>query len=302
MELINFIYLFFFYAVFGYIWEVIWVSAGQKKLTNRGFLYGPLLPIYGFGAVFITLFVDHAIERFNDSYIVIFFSGLIIATALEFITGYLIEKIFKVRYWDYTERFMNIKGLICLRSSLFFGVMSIFMMNYSNKYILELTEKIKNSNYNFVIYILIAIFSVDVVVSVKQAYGFRYIIEYQEKMESYLKEIRKDVKLKALEGSQTLEADLSGLKSALRDRIEHVEIKKSFIENSAKILEDRIERETNLKEKLKTLLDERVESAEKVDLIHDRIDKVYDKRLKRLQTHQKNIQRVAKRNDITYKK
>ena len=97
MELINFIYMFFFYAVFGYIWEVIWVSAGQKKLTNRGFLYGPLLPIYGFGAVFITLFVDHAIERFNDSYIVIFFSGLIIATALEFITGYLIEKIFKVR-------------------------------------------------------------------------------------------------------------------------------------------------------------------------------------------------------------
>ena len=176
------------------------------------------------------------------------------------------------------------------------------MMNYSNKYILELTEKIKNSNYNFVIYILIAIFSVDVVISVKQAYGFRYIIEYQEKMESYLKEIRKDVKLKALEGSQTLEADLSGLKSALRDRIEQVEIKKSFIENSAKILEDRIERETNLKEKLKTLLDERVESAEKVDLIHDRIDKVYDKRLKRLQTHQKNIQRVAKRNDITYKK
>ena len=114
MELINFIYMFFFYAVFGYIWEVIWVSFNQKKLTNRGFLYGPLLPIYGFGAVFITLFVDHAIARFNDSYIVIFFSGLIIATALEFITGYLIEKIFKVRYWDYTERLMNIKGLICL--------------------------------------------------------------------------------------------------------------------------------------------------------------------------------------------
>lgn len=107
-------------------------------------------------------------------------------------------------------------------------------------------------------------------------------------MESYLKEIRKDVKLKALEGSQTLEADLSGLKSALRDRIDKVEVKKSFIENSAKILEDRIERETNLKEKLKILLDERVESAEKVELIHDRIDKVYDKRLKRLQTHQKH--------------
>jgi len=121
-------------------------------------------------------------------------------------------------------------------------------------------------------------------------------------MEAYLNEIRKDVKLKALEGSQTLEADLSEIRTALRDRIEHVEIKKSFIENSAKILEDRIERETNLKEKLKTLLDERVESAEKVDIIHDRIDKVYDKRLKRLQTHQKNIQRVAKRNDITYKK
>lgn len=121
-------------------------------------------------------------------------------------------------------------------------------------------------------------------------------------MEAYLNEIRKDVKLKALEGSQTLEADLSGLKSALRDRIEQVEIKKSFIENSAKILEDRIERETNLKEKLKALLDERTENDAKVELINKRIDKVYSRRLKRLQTHQKNIRKVAKRNDITYKK
>ena len=95
---------------------------------------------------------------------------------------------------------------------------------------------------------------------------------------------------------------MSEIKTALRDRIENVEIKKSFIENSAKILEDRIERETNLKEKLKELLDEKVESDEKVELINKKIDKVYNKRLKRLQTHQKNIQRVAKRNDITYKK
>ncbi|MDU5923678.1 MAG: hypothetical protein E6Z07_00465 [Finegoldia magna] len=95
---------------------------------------------------------------------------------------------------------------------------------------------------------------------------------------------------------------MSEIKTALRDRIENVEIKKSFIENSAKILENRIARETNLKEKLKELLDEKVESDEKVELINKKIDKVYNKRLKRLQTHQKNIQRVAKRNDITYKK
>ena len=95
---------------------------------------------------------------------------------------------------------------------------------------------------------------------------------------------------------------MSEIKTALRDRIENVEIKKSFIENSAKILENRIARETNLKEKLKELLDEKVESDEKVELINKRIDKVYNRRLKRLQTHQKNIQRVAKRNDITYKK
>lgn len=137
------------------------------------------------------------------------------------------------------------------------------MMNYSNKYILELTEKIKNSNYNFVIYILIAIFSVDVVISVKQAYGFRYIIEYQEKLEAYLNEIRKDVKLKALEGSQTLEADLSEIKTAIRDRIENVEIKKSFIENSAKILEDRIERETNLKENSKNCWMKKLKATKK---------------------------------------
>ncbi|MDY6064817.1 MAG: hypothetical protein SPI59_00630 [Finegoldia sp.] len=301
MKIINYIYMFFFYGFLGYAWEVIWVSLGEKKLTDRGFLYGPILPIYGFGAVFITLFIEHAMERFSSSYLVIFFSGMIIASALELVTGYLIEKIFKVRYWDYTERFMNFKGYICLRSSLFFGVMSIFMITYSNKKIFALTEKIKASAFSFTIYILIPVFIIDIVLSIKDAYGFRYIINSHEKIESYLKEIRKDAELKASVRSLSLQDDLSKLKNNFKERIDQVEIKKSFIENSTKLLEDRLERENLLKEKVKALIDEKIENKDLLFLLNQRVEKVYDKRLKRINRYEKNIERVAKRNDISYK-
>ncbi len=301
MKILDLVYLFYIYSFFGYIWEVIWVSANQRKLTNRGFLYGPILPIYGFGAVFITLFVNHAISRLNSSNIVIFISGMFIATVLEYFTGYIIEKIFRVRYWDYTERFMNLKGYICLRSSLFFGVASIIMIKYSNKHVFDIIGRLENTNINYLIYLFLAITAVDVIISIKQAYGFRYIIEYQEKVEEYVEEIKKDVKLKALEKSMDIEKDLEEFKSELKGRIPNVEFKKSFVENSYKILQDRIHREENLQNRLKELLIKNVENEKALEQINKRINIAYQRRLHRIKTHQKNIERVAKRNNITFK-
>ena len=94
----QWIILFFIYAFLGYIWEVAYVSVKNHKLTDRGFLYGPIVPIYGSGALIVLL----ATIPFRENLWLVFFCGMLAATALEYVTGWVMEKLFAVRYWDYS--------------------------------------------------------------------------------------------------------------------------------------------------------------------------------------------------------
>ncbi len=120
---IQWVLFFFIYCFFGWIWETTYVSLKTKRFTNRGFLNGPLLPIYGFGSVAI-LFVTIPVQFSN---ILIFMVGMIAATVLEFLTGVAMEAIFKVRYWDYSTQKFNYKGHICLKSSIAWGFGTLFI-------------------------------------------------------------------------------------------------------------------------------------------------------------------------------
>ena len=106
--------LFYLYCFAGWIWESCYVSLKKRKWINRGFLKGPLLPIYGSGAIVVLV---STIMVQNNTFL-IFIIGMIAATILEYITGELMERIFHVRYWDYSDKPFNINGHICLLSSL----------------------------------------------------------------------------------------------------------------------------------------------------------------------------------------
>ena len=114
------------YCFFGWIFESIYVSIEYRKPVNRGFLYGPVIPIYGFGAVTIVFFT----APFKANVFLTFLSGMLAATALEYFTGYVMEKIFGVRYWDYTYEPLNLNGYICLGCSLMWGMFSVVVTNY----------------------------------------------------------------------------------------------------------------------------------------------------------------------------
>ena len=104
------ILLFFFYCFCGWVWESAYVSVCERKLVNRGFLKGPFLPIYGSGAICILIVTIPVRGNIPAMCIV----GMVAATVLEYITGYVMERLFKVRYWDYTGKFLNVHGYICL--------------------------------------------------------------------------------------------------------------------------------------------------------------------------------------------
>ena len=119
--LLEFIYIFFFFAIAGWIWECSLYLIRDHVLVNRGTKYGPWVPIYGYGGILVILFLN----RFRHSKLRVFFYGIIISTCFEYLTSVLLQYGLGVVYWDYSDEFLNLNGRISLVSSLAFGVFSL---------------------------------------------------------------------------------------------------------------------------------------------------------------------------------
>ena len=136
-KLVSIFLMFIIYGFLGYICEVIYVFLITKKITNRGYLYGPIVPIYAFGALLIILpltlfsFGQFIIDRW---YLVCIF-GFLLTTILEYSTSFVMEKIFHMRWWDYSDKFLNINGRVCLRNSLMFMGLVVLVVYLLNPFI-----------------------------------------------------------------------------------------------------------------------------------------------------------------------
>jgi uncharacterized membrane protein len=118
--------MFFLYAFFGWILEVVYYGITQKKFVNRGFLYGPVCPIYGAGGTVVVLCLTPLKGFFPALYV----SSVILTSVIEFLTGYVLEKLYHIRWWDYSDRKFNIKGYICPQFSLAWGVACTALMYF----------------------------------------------------------------------------------------------------------------------------------------------------------------------------
>ena len=164
--------LFFFYCFCGWVWESCYVSAKQRQWVNRGFLHGPLLPIYGSGAI-IILFVTLPVA---DHFWLVYLLGMLAATALEYVVGAVMEQLFKVRYWDYTKQPCNLNGYICLTSSLAWGFFSDLMVYVVHPPIDRLLHKLPTLLVNPLAAVIAAAFIVDTVKSTKAAIDLREVL------------------------------------------------------------------------------------------------------------------------------
>lgn len=115
------LYSFFIFSFFGWIWETSKQTIQKRTFTNRGFLNGPIIPIYGFGGTIVYLLL----EPIKYKWYLVFILGMIIATILEYVTGFLMEMLFHAKWWDYSEYKISFQGRICLIASLFWGALSI---------------------------------------------------------------------------------------------------------------------------------------------------------------------------------
>lgn len=120
MPISTILLLFYFYAFLGWCCEEVFVSVATRKLVNRGFLFGPILPIYGIGALLMLW-----METWLPGPILLFFCSMILLSVLEYITSVLLEKLFHLKLWDYSKKKFQIHGRVCLRNSILFGLLSV---------------------------------------------------------------------------------------------------------------------------------------------------------------------------------
>ena len=176
---------FYIYSFIGWIWESAYVSVCKRKLVNRGFLKGPFLPLYGSGAVCILAVTIPV----RGNIPLMFLTGMIFASALEYVTGAVMERIFRVRYWDYSDKFLNVNGYICLASSLCWGVMTILMVDvvqvHMEPLVLDLSDRITRG----AVMVLTPYFAVDFVTSFIAAIHLRDALIRNDRIGEELKNL-----------------------------------------------------------------------------------------------------------------
>lgn len=173
--------------------ETIVCSIPSRKLVDRGFLIGPYCPIYGFGALSIILLL----KRYMKEYAIFFVMSIVICSLLEYITSYFMEKIFKARWWDYSNKRFNINGRICLTNSIAFGIIATVIMYLLNPKIEVVISKISESTLYIMSAIFFAIFVIDYIVSSRLMFSFKDTLakvklDNTEEITERIKEILKE--------------------------------------------------------------------------------------------------------------
>jgi len=154
--------LFFIYSCFGWIVETINCSITEKrKVLNRGFLIGPYIPIYGTGAIIMVLFLN----EYKEEPFVLFCMAVVYCSIIEYITSYIMEKLFSARWWDYSNYKLNINGRICLKNSLLFGLLGIVLIYGLHPIIEHLLLQVPDKTLVTISYTVFVIFILDILVT-----------------------------------------------------------------------------------------------------------------------------------------
>ena len=153
--------LFITYSILGWIIEVVGKFIELKRFVNRGFLIGPWCSIYGFGAILITLLL----QKFTFNIAVLFVMSILVCGILEYLTSYLMEKLFKARWWDYSDRRFNINGRICLETMVPFGLLGCLLMYVINPFISGIISNVPKNILNPIAIVLFILFVMDNIAS-----------------------------------------------------------------------------------------------------------------------------------------
>lgn len=163
--------LFFIYSFLGWIMEVTLTLITDKKFVNRGFLLGPCCPIYGCGCILLNLLL----HNYTNNILVLFILTMFTCSLLEYITIFLMEKIFKLRWWDYSQMKFNINGRICLETMTPFSILGVLAIKYATPFFITNINKLSEKTILIISIILITLFIIDVIISLTIVFKLKFV-------------------------------------------------------------------------------------------------------------------------------
>lgn len=190
--------MFLYFLIFsfsGWFMEVLFKFIQYGKLVNRGFLVGPICPIYGVcGVTFYYIFSNISYNPF-----IVFAISFLFCAVIEYLTSYVLELLFHARWWDYSHKKFNINGRICLRNLFFFGIMGIFCVYFYDSFVFYLIDLIPTNLISIITVVLFVLLLIDIFMSIEMVNKLHDFISNvkHDATEEISKRIRKNLVAKS---------------------------------------------------------------------------------------------------------
>ena len=280
-DLSQWILFFFLYSFLGWVWESCYVSVRKHRWVNRGFMHGPMLPLYGSGAM-VVLIVTIPVR---DNIPLVFLMGMIGATILEYFTGITMERLFHVRYWDYRNLKFNVRGYICPIASLCWGVFSILMVKVVHVPFEHIVLLIPVTIADILAFVLTIAAAVDFTQSFNEAMDMKRILvqleaskEQIQKMQECLKDASEEMQDRLKDASEEMQDKLKGASEGVQERLKRAsEGVQEKLEDSYLLYEERkemkaAEKQTRKEMYLAKIEEQRRERKEQLTQLSEKVE------------------------------
>ncbi|MBR0350217.1 MAG: putative ABC transporter permease [Clostridia bacterium] len=184
INVFNLLAFFIIYSFLGWILESIFRSFCEKRIVNTGFLIGPVCPIYGLGALIMLL----TLGQLKGNYVLIFIISFLMLTLWEYVVGVFLEKVFKTKYWDYSDHKIQFQGRICLTNSIAWGFLGVGFINIIHPFLESVLNSLNQDVFRIIIYISAGIIVLDTIVSVIKAKHIKIKLKKVEELNEQIRQ------------------------------------------------------------------------------------------------------------------
>lgn len=213
------VWIFIIYAFIGWCTEVSFAAIDSGKFVNRGFLNGPYCPIYGCGVVIVVA----VLTPIKESIFILFLGSMLLTSVLEFLTGFILEKVFHNKWWDYSDKPFNIKGYVCLKFSILWGLACVFIMKILHPSIYKFITIIPHILGIILLCIIMTAFFVDLGVTVSTILKFNKRLKLMDEVAQKMHQLSDEIGENIYEGVTTVKVkseEVQDKAGELREKLE----------------------------------------------------------------------------------
>ena len=255
----EYVFYFVIYAFLGWCTEVAYKAVTVGQFVNRGFLNGPVCPIYGFGMVFVIW----ALTPVTDNAFFLFVGGFVITTLLEGVTGFVLEKLFHAKWWDYSSEPFNIGGYVCLKFSMLWALACMLIMNVVHPMIAAVVALVPRLVGKIVLAVSILFLGIDTVITVNTVMKLNKQLEKLTELGAAMRSVADEIGENIFEGVSDINERSERVKALIEEQKERAEeIKETVrerIEKQQEEAERRFEELREVKEETRAEIKARIE-------------------------------------------